>query len=57
MYKCKLSIYNTYDTEYIYDSILPFIYLNNNIKVIGGVNRNSYRYITDPSETNMFYRS
>ena len=28
MYKCKLSIYNTYDTEYIYDSILPFILID-----------------------------
>ena len=56
MYIAKLNINNTYDIDYIYDSILPFLYIDKSIKYIGGVNRNSYNFISSPNKDSIFYR-
>jgi len=57
IYIAKLDINSTYDSEYIYDSLLPFLYINSSIKEIGGVNRYSYDYISEPSNYATFYRT
>lgn len=56
IYIAKLDINASYDNNYISDSLLPFLYIDPSIKKIGGVDRYSYNYISDPSEYATFYR-
>lgn len=56
IYIAKLDINASYDKNYISDSLLPFLYIDPSIKKIGGVNRYSYNYISDPGEYATFYR-
>ncbi len=56
MYIARLNIDKEFDNEYIYDSMLPFLYIDKSIKYIGGVNRNSYNIMNPPSKEAIFYR-
>ena len=56
MYIAILNINKEYNKEYIYESMLPFLYIDESIKYIGGVNKKSYNFINPPNKDATFYR-
>ena len=56
MYIAILNINKEYNKEYIDESMLPFLYIDESIKYIGGVNKKSYNFINPPNKDATFYR-